>query len=233
MTIPVQTLGSTVSRTSDVAAFFDLDNTLIPGSAIELRFFRYLWRQGLVGWTEASASLRLLLRHGPSLSLHPLRERKLYLTGKSVSVIEPLAREFVATEVIPRLSSEGLRTVEAHRRAGHHRVLITGSLDFLVEPLATHLHLEMEAVLAAKPEQVGGRYTGYLLSPVPYGEEKRRLVLAFSERQGIDLACCYAYGDSPGDAAVLASVGHPQVVNPIRGMERIARRAGWRIETWK
>ena len=48
----------------------------------------------------------------------------------------------------------------------------------------------------------------------------------------MDLKECYAYGDSPGDVAVLQSVGHPQVVNPIRGMARIAKRHGWPIVRW-
>jgi phosphoserine phosphatase len=40
------------------------------------------------------------------------------------------------------------------------------------------------------------------------------------------------YGDSPGDLPVLETVGHPRVVNPIRGMVRIARRRGWPILQW-
>jgi len=40
------------------------------------------------------------------------------------------------------------------------------------------------------------------------------------------------YGDSPGDLPILEAVGHPRVVNPIRGMRRIARRHGWSILRW-
>ena len=33
-------------HTAIVAALFDVDNTLLPGQASEVRFFRYLWRRG-------------------------------------------------------------------------------------------------------------------------------------------------------------------------------------------
>jgi HAD superfamily hydrolase (TIGR01490 family) len=214
-----------------VAAFFDVDNTLLPGSAIEVRFFRYLWHKGHVGSLEATRSLWYLLQHLPALSLHPLRERKLYLEGKRQAEIEPLAAEFVHSEVCPRLSSASLAALERHRDEGHHLVLITGSLDFLIAPLAGHLKVDL--ALAAVPERREGRYTGSIVPPYPYGEGKRRLVETFAKETGIALQDSYAYGDSPGDVDTLRLVGHPLVVNPIRGMGRIARREGWPIETWK
>jgi HAD superfamily hydrolase (TIGR01490 family) len=214
-----------------VAAFFDVDNTLIPGLATELRFFRYLWRKGMIGSSEAARSLWFLLRRIPPLSVHPLRERKLYLEGKRPADIEPLAEEFVRTIVCPQLSQDGLVTLESHRRAGHHLILITGSLDFLIAPLACHL--KVDRVMAAIPERRGDRYTGHLSSPYPYGDGKRHLIESFASEVGVDLKQSYAYGDSPGDVETLRSVGHPQVVNPIRGMGRIARREGWPITTWK
>lgn len=214
-----------------VGAFFDVDNTLVPGPAIEVRFFHHLRRRGLVGSREAAHSLWYLLRHLPQWSVQPLRERKLYLEGKRPSTIEPLAEGFIQTEIRPRLSKDGVAALEAHQRAGHRVVLLTGSLDFLVAPLA-HV-LKVRTVLAARPERTNDRYTGQLTAVLPYGEGKRRLVETLAREEGLTLQHSYAYGDSPGDTETLAAVGHPTVVNPIRGMSRIARRNGWKIVTWK
>jgi HAD superfamily hydrolase (TIGR01490 family) len=211
-------------------AFFDVDNTLIPGVAIEVRFFRFLWRRRLVGWSETGRSAWFLLRGIPPVSLQALRERKLYLAGKRPEVIEPLAEEFIATEIRPGLSSGGAVALRRHQDAGHRLVFITGSLDFLIAPLARALNVE--AVLAARPEQRDGHYTGHLLPPFPYGEGKRRLIESFAKSHGLDLTASFAYGDSPGDVEALRAVGHPLVVNPIRGMARIARRHGWPIAKW-
>lgn len=212
------------------AAFFDVDNTLIPGLAIEVRFFHHLFRRGFVGGREVAVSLWHLLRHMPPVSLHPLRERKLYLAGKQPGTIEPLAEPFVQAEIYRRVSRDGLNALEDHRRAGHHLVFITGSLDLLIAPLAAALNVS--TILAAHPERAPTGYTGRLLPPFPYGEGKRCLIQAFASEHGLDLRHCFAYGDSPGDVAVLQSVGHPHVINPIRGMARIARRHGWPIAQW-
>ncbi|HEY5627764.1 MAG TPA: HAD family hydrolase, partial [Nitrospira sp.] len=199
-----------------VAAFFDVDNTLLPGEASEVRFFRALWRRRVVGWSEVGAGLWWLMRQVPPLSLHPLRARKLYLAGKPAQVIEPLAEEFCREQLSPLVAADGMRRMEEHRRAGHLVVLITGSLDFLIEPIAEAL--QVDRCLAAKPEQVDGLYTGRLHSPLPYGEGKRELIEQLASELDLDLASCFAYGDSPGDRQILETVGHPTVVNPIRGM---------------
>jgi len=213
-----------------LGAFFDVDNTLIPGVAIEVKFFRYLFQCGVVGLRESVQSLWYLLCRMPPISLHPLRERKLYLAGKDPRAIEPLAEAFVRAEICPRISRDGLAVLQQHQRAGHHVVLVTGSLDFLIAPLASML--KVSTVLAATPERLAAGYTGHLIPPLPYGEGKRTLIQSLTVQENMDLQECYAYGDSPGDVAVLQCVGHPQVVNPIRGMARIARRHGWPIVRW-
>ncbi|MBH0190942.1 MAG: HAD family hydrolase [Nitrospira sp.] len=220
----------TKSLDSSVAAFFDVDNTLLPGEASERRFFRWLWRRGVVGWPEARASLWWLLQHLPSLSLSPLRERKLYLAGKPAQVIEPLGEEFCREHLCPGVSPAAMRQIEEHRQAGHTIVLLTGSLDFLIEPIATAL--QVERWFAGRLEQINGVYTGHLLSPFPYGEGKRQLIEQLAQDLTLDLSQCYAYGDSPGDVDLLAAVGHPMVVNPIRGMARLAKRRQWPIQRW-
>lgn len=213
-----------------LGAFFDVDNTLIPGVAIEVKFFHHLFQHGLVGLRESVHSVWHLLRHMPPVSLHPLRERKLYLAGKHPTVIEPLAEAFVRSQIVPRISRDGLAVLRKHQQAGHHVVLITGSLDFLIAPLASMLNIS--TVLAATPERMATGYTGHVIPPLPYGQGKRILIESLTAQENMDLQECYAYGDSPGDVDVLQSVGHPQVVNPIRGMARIAKKHGWPVVKW-
>lgn len=216
---------------ASVAAFFDVDNTLLPGEASEVRFFRWLWSRGVVGWPEVRASLSWLVRHLPALSLHPLRERKLYLAGKPAQVIEPLGEEFCREQLCPCVSPAAMRQIDQHRQAGHTIILLTGSLDFLIDPIATAL--QVDRCFAGCLEQMNGVYTGRLVPPLPYGEGKRQLIERLAQDLTLDLSLCYAYGDSPGDLEVLRAVGHPTVVNPIRGMGCIARRQNWPIQRWR
>ena len=230
--IPLSTsqLSCTTVNTT-VAALFDVDNTLLPGQASEVRFFRFLWRRRLVGWRELQKSAGWLFRQAPPFSLHPLREKKLYLAGKAVADIQSLAEEFCRTEIVPYLSTQALSRMDEHRRAGHHLVLVTGSLDFLMTPLAALL--EVSTLVAARLEQQQARFTGEVCAPLPYGRGKRELISLWTEASRVDLAQSYAYGDSPGDVELLHMVGYPQVVNPIRGMAAIARRNGWPVAVWK
>ena len=227
---PTKTATSDCTETQ-VAAFFDVDNTLLPGEASELRFFRALWRRGIVGWPELRASAWCLFRQLPSLSLQPLRERKVYLAGKPAQVIEPLGEEFCREELCPRVAADGMRKLEEHRQAGHTIILVTGSLDFLIDPIGSAL--QVDRCIAAQPECLNGLYTGYLRPPLPYGEGKRQSIQQLVAQLNLDLPSCFAYGDSPGDLEILEAVGHPIVVNPIRGMTGVAKRKGWPILTWK
>ena len=114
---------------------------------------------------------------------------------------------------------------------GHAIVLVTGSLDFLVDPIAASL--QVDQCLAGRLEQQDGVYTGDLIQPLPYGTGKQTLVRCLAQELDLDLGDCFAYGDSPGDFEILSAVGHPTVVNPIRGMDRVARRNGWPVVLWK
>ncbi|HNO07036.1 MAG TPA: haloacid dehalogenase-like hydrolase, partial [Flavobacteriales bacterium] len=99
-----------------------------------------------------------------------------------------------------------------------------------IAPLAALL--EVPTLLAARLEQQQQHFTGRVCAPLPYGPGKRELITQLTRDSGIDLAQSFAYGDSPGDVELLAMVGHPLVVNPIRGMGRIAQRNGWPTTTW-
>lgn len=213
-----------------VAAFFDVDNTLLPGAASEVRFFRHLWAARIVGWRELTASAAHLLRHMPPISYHPLRLRKVYLIGKLPSTIERCAESFTRDQLIPALSRQALEQVDHHRRSGHELVLVTGSLDCLMAPLARFLGVD--TVIAATPARDAQGYTGELIPPLPYGPGKRHHIEALAQARGIDLRASYAYGDSPGDVGLLDAVGYPRVVNPIRGMARIAAARRWPVSRW-
>jgi HAD superfamily hydrolase (TIGR01490 family) len=121
--------------------------------------------------------------------------------------------------------------LDEHRRAGHAIIFVTASIDFLIAPVAEALRAHR--CFASRLEQQNGLYTGFLVPPVPYGEGKRLLIDRLTNELTLDLSQCYAYGDSPGDFDLLRAVGHPTVVNPIRGMASIARRKNWPIVKWR
>ncbi len=215
---------------SRIAAFFDLDNTIVPGPAIEHRYFRLLWRQGLVGPRDLVRSAAVLLRNIPPFSFDPLRRFKAYLADKPIAAVEASTQNFFWEHVCPRISEQARLAIEEHRAQGHRLVLLTGSPEFIVEPLATYL--KIDAVVAGQLEKSGELFTGRMIEPYPYRYGKRLAAERLAAEQDLDLGASFMYGDSPGDLPILEAVGHPRVVNPIRGMHRIARQRGWPILRW-
>ncbi|TAL11278.1 MAG: HAD family hydrolase [Nitrospirae bacterium] len=216
---------------SRIAAFFDLDNTIVPGPAIEYPYVRLLWRQGLVGPRDLVRSAAVLLRNVPPLSFDPLRRFKAYLAEKPIADVEASAQNFFWEHVCPRISERARGALEEHRAQGHRLILITGSPDFMVGPLA--IYLKIDQVVAGRLERAGGTFTGRMIEPYPYRHGKRLAAERLAAEQDLDLGASYMYGDSPGDLPILEAVGHPRVVNPIRGMRRIAGRRGWPVLQWE
>jgi len=71
-----------------------------------------------------------------------------------------------------------------------------------------------------------------MVAPYPYREGKLLAAVRLAAEEGLTLGDSFMYGDSPGDLPVLETVGHPRVVNPIRGMTRIARKRDWPVLSW-
>jgi HAD superfamily hydrolase (TIGR01490 family) len=130
-----------------------------------------------------------------------------------------------------RISPEAVERVRQLREAGFRTVLVTGSLDFLIAPLARHLGVQ--DVIAARLASEGGRFTGALAGKPVCDEEKAALVRQFAETNGIALSESHAYGDSTADLAMLEAVGHPHAVNPDSRLRRTAQARSWPILDWR
>jgi HAD superfamily phosphoserine phosphatase-like hydrolase len=152
------------------------------------------------------------------------------LEEKDASLIEACAREFFHDEMLQAVSRQGRERLEAHRQSGHQLILISGAPDFLVTPLAAALNVP--TLFAARLERPWRPLYRRGRSSPPLRSGKRQLVVSHAQERGLELANSFAYGDSPGDTEILTLVGYPVVVNPIRGMRRIARGRGWPVVDW-
>jgi phosphoserine phosphatase len=139
------------------------------------------------------------------------------------------------------LLEDGLEKVAWHVSQGHAVVLLTGTL----EPLAMWTASAMEADLATRGmnvpvrvcttrlEENEGRWTGRIIGEVMFGQAKVRAAKRMAEEMQLNLATCYAYGDSANDRYLLEAVGHATAVNPSRELEQIARERRWPVLQWK
>ena len=116
-----------------------------------------------------------------------------------------------------------------HRALGHRTVLITGALDFVVEPLKP---LFDDIVSARLDVGADGRYNGQMLDVPPTGESRASALFDYARRHDLDLAESVAYADSSNDLPMLEVVGFPVAVNPETKLASLARKRGWLVEQW-
>jgi HAD superfamily hydrolase (TIGR01490 family) len=216
-----------------IAAFFDLDGTVIPEPSLESRFRTSLRRGGAIPFVNycrwAVEALRLL----PQGIIAVQHANKRYLTG---------VRTDAALQYLESIAfyEEALERVLWHARQAHEIVLVSGTLEALARLAATALECEMEArgievkprVCATHLEERGGRWTGRLVGEPAYGHGKQRAIRELAREYSLDLCQCHGYGNSLLDRHMLAAVGHPHVVNPGRELAAIANQEDWPVRHW-
>lgn len=224
---------------STTAAFFDLDRTLIRGSA-SFPLAVACFKEGMVTPRELLSDARTLvsfIRHGSSdESSQAVRERVLRaVKDHPQSQLTAMADDFVpalALKVLP----EARLLLADHATRGDDRIIVSASPQEIVQRLADQLGLE-GAVGSRGEVGPDGKYTGRLVGEFCYGLGKVTEVRRLADERGYDLSQCTAYSDSISDLAFLECVGNPVAVNPDTELRVLAGQRGWPIvevepDTW-
>lgn len=217
-----------------VAAFFDLDKTILATSA-SLALTRPLLRSGLMTRRDLARSAHAQIAHHLLDASHDRSERvKAALTdmvrGWSVAEFDRVVADALATEIEPVVYLEALDAISAHHAAGHKVIIVSASAEAIVRPVARMLGAD--GMIASRLQVVDGRYTG-VIDAYNYGPAKPAAMRQLAGRRGWDLTACWAYSDSITDEPLLRAVGHPVAVNPDRSLARIAREEGWEVRVWR
>ncbi len=209
-------------------AFFDVDGTVTRINGM-FRFLRYvLSRQDRAAeYDHAMAQLRALTAAG-SPREHTNRLYFRLYAGMRWAELLRLGMEWFTVEEAAgaALYNDGaVRALRAHQESGTAVVLVSGSFEPCLGPLA--VHLGVSAVECTRPEvTASGRLTGVVRHPM-IGAAKAAAVNEVTARSGVDPARCFAYGDHLSDLPMLEAVGHPVAVGTDPGLAERAERAGW------
>ena len=139
-----------------------------------------------------------------------------------------LGQESFAGFTLDRIFPDALQQLRDHKAAGHRIVLLSGALDFLLEPMKDLA----DDVLCSTLAQENGAYTGELTGAPVAGDARARMLASFARRRSLDLSRSYAYADSISDLPMLEAVGNPVAVNPDRRLGTAAKARGWKVEHW-
>ncbi len=214
-------------------AAFDLENTLVASNVVE----SYAWLASRhLPANERARLVARILGEAPGLLALDRRDRSDFLRtfyrryeGAPADLLRQDSWELFHQLLLPKSFPAGMARVRRHRALGHRTVLITGALDFVVEPLRP---LFDEIVCAELGQTPDGVLTGRLDRLPPTGEARALVLSAYAEAEGLDLGESIAYADSASDLPLLECEGFPVAVNPESTLATIARRRGWHVEHW-
>ncbi len=190
----------TKTNAQSVIAAFDFDGTITTKDT----FLAFLYRA--FGKPRVYAALAALSWHGLLVWLglasrdrfKELLVARLFV-GVSVQRLQAIGVEH-AQYIYSLCRPQAIERIRWHQQQGHHLVMVSASLDFYLAPIAQRLGFD--DLLCTRLEAESGLCTGRL-----QGQNCRAAVKVSCLRElfaDLDSYLLYAYGDSAGDAELLA-----------------------------
>lgn len=223
-----------MSANTPVAAFFDLDKTIIATSSA-FAFGKEFLHNGMItrqeAWDLYLSKAQYMLVGQSSEKMDSTRDALAQMVaGWEVDDIQRITRDTLREVVAPAIYAEARELIDAHRAKGHHIIIISASAKILVEPIAQELGVD--TVVATEMAIENGKLTGEITRYLK-GEAKAEAVRQFAADHNFDLDASFAYSDSATDIPMLELVGNPVAVNPDRALKKHALANGWQARTFK
>ncbi len=201
-----------------IIAAFDFDGTLTQRDTLG-PFLREVAGTGRFVRALAADAPRLALAGMGAASRDRAKERLLrrLVGGRRHADLAALGHEHGTRVASSGLRSDTVARVRWHAEAGHEIAIVSASLDLYIDRAAELLGIA--TVLCSRLEVDGdGRVTGRLVGRNCRGPEKLRRIREHFGESGYEL---WAYGDSAGDAEMLAGADHAVRVQRRQGRLRL------------
>ncbi|MBN94302.1 MAG: HAD-IB family hydrolase [Deltaproteobacteria bacterium] len=213
-----------------IAAFFDLDKTLLLVNSGQLWFRRERaeGRLPLHHAIEAGVWLQLYklgLMNGRTALSRAVQSLK----GELEQDLRDRTQRFFDDEIASEFAPGTETALMAHRQAGHQLVLLTSASLYLSQLVQERLNLD--DILCMEFEVEAGRLTG-AIQQLCFGDAKVGVAEQWASTRSIDLKDCFFYSDSITDLPMLDRVGRPVAVHPDARLAKLARQRSWPILDW-
>src|SRR5262245_7871640 len=211
------------------AAFYDLDGTLLSCNLVTMHAYyarndRSLLKS-IYQFTKVLLSVPLLFGLDLySRSLFNVFSFRAY-RGMHRDRLIGLADDLFEVTLKPSIFPQAKTLIDTTRDLGYRNVLVTGTLDFQIRPIA--LHFGFEEVICNRLEFREHIATGQVIRPLLAENAIARSIQDYALQEVIDLTESCAFSDSSADDPILSAVGHPVATNPTRRPRSIAYRKNW------
>src|SRR5262245_42524164 len=213
------------------AAFYDLDGTLLSCNLVTTH--AYYARNDRSPFKSVYQLSKVILSV-PFLFTMDLYSRSVFnkysfraYRGMHRDRLIGLADDLFEVTLKPSIYPQAQALIDTTRDLGYRNILVTGTLDFTIRPIA--LHFGFSEVICNRLEFKNNVATGRVLPPLLAEDEKARRIREYAAEADIDLTRSCAFSDSSADIPMLSAVGNPVATNPTRRLRRIALQNNWPI----
>ncbi len=214
---------------SNIAAFFDFDETLVSVNSSKIGF-EWLYEHGMLSKIFIfKVMISVFLNRKNIISEKRMADVMIsFYKNKKLADFKTGANEFYFDYLKPHLAPRVIDKLEFHRNERHILVIVSGSIRYYLEPAAKDLGIQ-HLVCTDLEENSNGLLTGKAKGQVCIGNYKKELTLKLVDKLNIDLDNSYAYGDNQADIPLLKLVGNPVAVEPTPSLKKIAQKNNWPI----
>jgi HAD superfamily hydrolase (TIGR01490 family) len=219
-----------------VAAFFDVDNTMMQGASIfhlarGMHRRQFFTTREILSAAWKQAYFRVVGVEDPEHVAETRASALSFISGHTVAELEALGEEIFDEAMAHRIWPGTRALAQMHLDQGERVWLVTAAPIEIAQIIARRLGLT--GALGTVAEHVDGVYTGRLVGDMLHGPAKGEAIKALAAREGLDLDACSAYSDSFNDLTMLTLVGDPCAVNPDARLRGYAKQHGWRIRDYR
>ncbi|EEH67450.1 MULTISPECIES: HAD family hydrolase [Acinetobacter] len=213
---------------SKVAAFFDVDETLINMKSM-FNFYEY-WCVSQNLEDQLHLYLNQFKQDTTNGKSREFLNKQYY---KEFNQVEYSRLLLIGQQWFEQLKTSDLfikntiARLNQHLKDGETPVFVSGSMYPILAPIASYLHVDeiLSAPLLIDHE---GFCTGEIGTPQTIGLGKKAAALAYCKRNAIDPADCYAYGDDTSDIPMLELTGNPVCVGHNQQLLDYGNSKGWK-----
>jgi len=218
---------------TEVAAYFDLDGTLLDASSEKtltgVLLKRRPWRFPL---TISMWSIRCLGSLLIGRTWYDSARNRGHFTLSSWKELNLMAEQIVETQLAKKVPQESIDRIAWHKEQGHRVVIVSATIVPMAEAMGRIL--DVDTVHASGPTTRVGRLSGSEKGwKVPRNRGKIPIVQKDAEENGHVLSKCWAYGNSHADIHFMTICGNAMAVNPDAKLSKRADQEGWEKVSWK
>ena len=212
---------------SHIAAYFDLDRTLINDFSAKLFMRTRLFSGETTAKEYITQFMTALVFSFGNRDFEVLTK----IAAKGVKgipekVFAKLGEEVFEDFLMPTIYPESRELIKKHKDMGHRVVIISAATSYQIVPVAKELGIS--DIYSTRLDVRNGKFTGRI-SEMCWGEGKARAARTFAKKNDIDLSKSYFYSDSFSDYPLFKIVGKPVATNPDNTLSQVAFENDWPI----